>query len=202
MKRIRIVHRTDYDYNQPVAFGPDRAMMRPREGDDVASMSPLRWRASKRRRRRSRAHGRGLRTRSTEWMCRYRLCRYDALCIPGRSVFRLRGEEIQSQPLRQELGDELSFDAVAGVVERWRKCPKAALAGRDGDDAATNPALARQADVVKPIAGSLIQPDGRHHSQSVMAGGRVNHSLPGDWIYSAAGQGGTHHRKVSGAHVQ
>jgi transglutaminase-like putative cysteine protease len=35
MKRIRIIHKTEYFYNQPVAFGPHRAMMRPREGHDV-----------------------------------------------------------------------------------------------------------------------------------------------------------------------
>ena len=35
MKRIRIVHRTEYHYNQAVAFGPHRAMLRPREGHDV-----------------------------------------------------------------------------------------------------------------------------------------------------------------------
>jgi transglutaminase-like putative cysteine protease len=35
MKRIRIVHKTEYHYNQPVSFGPHRVMMRPREGHDV-----------------------------------------------------------------------------------------------------------------------------------------------------------------------
>jgi transglutaminase-like putative cysteine protease len=35
MKRIRIIHDTTYHYNQPVRFGPHRAMMRPREGHDV-----------------------------------------------------------------------------------------------------------------------------------------------------------------------
>jgi transglutaminase-like putative cysteine protease len=35
MKRIRIIHETSYRYNQPVSFGPHRAMMRPREGHDV-----------------------------------------------------------------------------------------------------------------------------------------------------------------------
>ena len=35
MKRIRIVHRTEYYYNQPVTFGPHRALLRPREGHDV-----------------------------------------------------------------------------------------------------------------------------------------------------------------------
>jgi transglutaminase-like putative cysteine protease len=35
MKRIRIVHSTEYHYDQPVTFGPHRVMMRPREGHDV-----------------------------------------------------------------------------------------------------------------------------------------------------------------------
>jgi transglutaminase-like putative cysteine protease len=35
MKRIRIIHKTEYHYNQPVSFGPHRIMMRPREGHDV-----------------------------------------------------------------------------------------------------------------------------------------------------------------------
>ena len=35
MKRIRINHTTEYHYNQPVTFGPHRALMRPREGHDV-----------------------------------------------------------------------------------------------------------------------------------------------------------------------
>jgi transglutaminase-like putative cysteine protease len=39
MKRIRITHRTEYFYNQPIRFGPHRAMMRPREGHDVRIVS-------------------------------------------------------------------------------------------------------------------------------------------------------------------
>ena len=35
MKRIRITHRTEYYYHTPVAFGPHRALLRPREGHDV-----------------------------------------------------------------------------------------------------------------------------------------------------------------------
>ena len=35
MKRIRIIHKTEYFYKQPVTFGPHRALMRPREGHDV-----------------------------------------------------------------------------------------------------------------------------------------------------------------------
>ena len=35
MKRIRITHKTEYNYSQPVKFGTHRALMRPREGHDV-----------------------------------------------------------------------------------------------------------------------------------------------------------------------
>lgn len=35
MKRIRIIHRTEYHYKEAVTFGAHRALMRPREGHDV-----------------------------------------------------------------------------------------------------------------------------------------------------------------------
>jgi transglutaminase-like putative cysteine protease len=35
MKRIRIIHKTEYYYSEPVTFGLHRALMRPREGHDV-----------------------------------------------------------------------------------------------------------------------------------------------------------------------
>jgi len=35
MKRMRILHSTEYLYRQPVKFGPHRALMRPREGHDL-----------------------------------------------------------------------------------------------------------------------------------------------------------------------
>ncbi|KJC47818.1 transglutaminase family protein [Bradyrhizobium sp. LTSP857] len=35
MRQIRIIHKTEYFYNQSVTFGTHRAMMRPREGHDV-----------------------------------------------------------------------------------------------------------------------------------------------------------------------
>jgi transglutaminase-like putative cysteine protease len=35
MKRIRIIHKTEYHYHQPVTFGPHRALLRPREGHDL-----------------------------------------------------------------------------------------------------------------------------------------------------------------------
>jgi hypothetical protein len=52
MKRIRIIHKTEYHYNWPVTFGPHRVMLRPREGHDVhiansrieaAPAADLRW---------------------------------------------------------------------------------------------------------------------------------------------------------------
>src|SRR4029079_10066212 len=39
----------------------------------------------------------------------------------GSSIVGLRDEKIHSQPLGQELGDELSLHAVPGGVERRRK---------------------------------------------------------------------------------
>lgn len=39
MKRIRIIHNTEYHYNEPVTFGPHRAMVRPREGHDLHIVS-------------------------------------------------------------------------------------------------------------------------------------------------------------------
>lgn len=35
MKKIRIVHKTEYHYHGPVTFGQHRAMLRPREGHDL-----------------------------------------------------------------------------------------------------------------------------------------------------------------------
>jgi Transglutaminase-like superfamily/Bacterial transglutaminase-like N-terminal region len=35
LKRIKIIHKTKYQYNAPVTFGAHRLMMRPREGHDV-----------------------------------------------------------------------------------------------------------------------------------------------------------------------
>lgn len=35
MKRIRIIHRTEYHYHSEVSFGPHQVMLRPREGHDL-----------------------------------------------------------------------------------------------------------------------------------------------------------------------
>jgi transglutaminase-like putative cysteine protease len=35
VKRLRIIHSTEYHYHEPVSLGPHRVMMRPREGHDV-----------------------------------------------------------------------------------------------------------------------------------------------------------------------
>lgn len=41
MKRLRITHRTEYHYHEPVTFGPHRVMMRPREGHEVRIVQGL-----------------------------------------------------------------------------------------------------------------------------------------------------------------
>ena len=41
MKRLRIVHLTEYRYNQAVAFSPHRVLVRPREGHDLHIESSL-----------------------------------------------------------------------------------------------------------------------------------------------------------------
>ena len=41
MKRIRIIHKTEYHYHTPVTFGPHSALLRPREGHDVHIESAL-----------------------------------------------------------------------------------------------------------------------------------------------------------------
>jgi transglutaminase-like putative cysteine protease len=52
VKRLRIIHSTEYHYSEPVSFGPHRVMMRPREGHDarivrgrleVEPKSTIRW---------------------------------------------------------------------------------------------------------------------------------------------------------------
>src|SRR6185503_17743542 len=87
-----------------------------------------------------------------------------ALCMR----FRLRYEQVHSEPLRQEFRRELSLHAVAGRIERRRESPEAALARRDRDDAAADPALARQADVIEPVARGLVQAGRNHHRQRIV----------------------------------
>src|SRR5262245_48792269 len=113
-------------------------------------------------------------------------------CPPG-SGLGLRDEQVHAQPLGQEPGHELPLDAVAGLVEQRGKRPQPALARRDGDDPAADAALARQADVVQPVAGSLVQSGGRHYRQRVVADGRIDHPLLGERVHAAVGQCGAHH---------
>ena len=80
--------------------------------------------------------------------------------LASASGFRFRDEQIHSQPLRQEFCGKLALDAVARGVERRREGAESALAGRNGDDAAADAALARQADVVEPVARRLVQSGG------------------------------------------
>ena len=94
-----------------------------------------------------------------------------------RLTRRLRREEVESQAPRQEPRGELSLDAVAGRVERRCERAQPAFARRDGDDAAADPALAGQPDVVEPVARRLVQSGGRHHRERVAAGLGVDDTL-------------------------
>ena len=58
-----------------------------------------------------------------------------------------------------------ALDAVARLVERRRDDGDAELAGRDGDDAAADAALGRQARAVEPLAGVVVEAGGRHHRE-------------------------------------
>ncbi len=74
--------------------------------------------------------------------------------------------------------------------------PRPPLPGETVDDAAADPALAGQADIVEPVAGRFVEAGRRHHGQRVVTDARVDHALLGDRIDAAIGQRRAHHRKV------
>src|ERR1700752_5036529 len=74
----------------------------------------------------------------------------------GSSRFGLGQEEVHAQSLGQVFRHELPLDAVAGRIQGWREGAQPTLAGRNGDDATTNAALARQPDVIKPVTGGFV----------------------------------------------
>ena len=117
--------------------------------------------------------------------------------------FRAGGKQVDPQLLRHVFRLQLSFDAVSGRVEPWREGAKPALAGRDGDDAATDTdtALSGQADFVEPIARGHVRPavviqpacSGRSSGRPRAAGQRVDASMR---------ECRAHHRDVPGGDVQ
>src|SRR5690606_2430095 len=121
---------------------------------------------------------------------------------PDLSGLGFGQEQVQPQALGEEPGDQLALDAVAGGIERRGEGAEPALARRDGDDAAADPALARQPDVVQPVARGLVQPGGRHHRERVVADDRVDQALPGQRVDPAVGQGRAHDREIPRAHVE
>ncbi len=106
------------------------------------------------------------------------------------------------ETLRQIFRDQLSLDAVAGLVERRREGAETALARRHRDDAAADAALAGQADVVEPVAGGLVQAGSGHHRQRVVTDRWIDHALLGDRVDAAIGQRCAHHGEVLGADIQ
>ena len=41
IKRLRIIHTTEYHYSEPVRFGVHRVLLRPREGHDLRSIQAM-----------------------------------------------------------------------------------------------------------------------------------------------------------------
>src|SRR5918995_699190 len=115
---------------------------------------------------------------------------------------RLRREQSQPESLGEELRHELTLDAVAGGIQGRGKRAHAALAGRDGNDAAADPALAWQPDVVEPVTRGLVQPGGRHHRQHPLAVRGVDYTLPGERVDTPVGQRRAHDREVPGGDVK
>src|SRR5215475_2583793 len=77
---------------------------------------------------------------------------------PTMRFLGFRDEQIHSQALGKELGDELPLNAVSRAVQRRGESSQSALPRRDGDDPTTDSALARQPNIVKPIAGHPNRP--------------------------------------------
>jgi hypothetical protein len=64
------------------------------------------------------------------------------------------------------------------------KVPKLPLPG-DGDDPTTDATFSRQPDVVKPVAGGLVQSRRCHNSKYVMTDDWIDDSYLGDRIHPA-----------------
>ena len=133
---------------------------------------------------------------------RYRLWAGRSRCRPALQTSGF--ETNRSMPSRcdRNLATSCPLTLLPALSSGGANVPSPPLPGRDGDDPAADAALARQPDVVQPVAGGLVQPGGRHHGQRVMADGRVNHPLLGERVHPAVGQGRAHHRQVLGADVQ
>src|SRR5262249_58042854 len=76
--------------------------------------------------------------------------------LPGG--VRVAAERVRDVPDRA-----LRPDAVARVVERRRHDGDAELARRDGNDTAADAPLRRQAPVLPPLAGVVVETRRRHH---------------------------------------
>ena len=123
-------------------------------------------------------------------------------CQASRSA---GSEANRSSPsaLREEPRRELALDAVPGRVERRRERPEPALAGRDRHDPAADAALARQPDVVEPVARGLVEP-GASSSRRACAG-RSPASidpLAGERVDAAVGQRRAHHGEIARGDVE
>src|SRR5688572_21139769 len=84
------------------------------------------------------------------------------LCPPF-GLMHIGGEHVEAERTGQECGGSLPAHAVARGVERRRERADAALAWRDGDDAARYAGLGGKADLEQPLSRPLVQSIGRKH---------------------------------------
>ena len=87
---------------------------------------------------------------------------------------RLRGlgeKQVEAKAAREITSHELPLDAVPRLVERRGERAEATLPRSNGHDPAADAALARQADVVEPVARRLVETCSGHHRERVAAGG-------------------------------
>ena len=108
-------------------------------------------------------------------------------------AYRIAAERVRD--VRDRL---LRAHAVARIVERRRDDGDAELAGRDGDDAAADAALAGQAGAIEPLARVVIEAGGRHHRENTGTLSASRTLLAGHRVLAAGGQRRGHHAEVLG----
>ena len=113
----------------------------------------------------------------------------------------MRGEQVQTKTLREQLGDQLALDAVTGFIQTRREYTDGALAGSNGDNATTDPAFARQADFKQPVTRLLVKTGGGQRGQHTAAIACINDPFLGERIHPATGQSSPHHGEVLGRDI-
>ena len=90
----------------------------------------------------------------------------------------LGDEQVETQPLRQEVRGELAAHAVAGRSSGGANVPRPPLPGAAVTMPPPIPLLPGSPIVVEPVARGLVEAGGRHHRERAAAGRRVDDPLP------------------------